>query len=499
MRGLSFKQFQLFSCLFLALYWTPAQGVDCSTDELETMIRNVQLIYRPAVNQGEALLQCPRLKDSVIQWLSFYFALSEKLAKSGESELAAHGHDLKGQPAPSKTETFDAKLTSARALIREGQFERGREVYVSYLKLMPQDEIAEAEYYYSFIWEGNLDEAEKRFRAMTSWKLTPFLSGSVVRGLALIQRLKARKSAPLKPSENVFQDPSSLDSFKKTFEIQGSVNTSTDLYQRQTLSFGYFGPVGVFVKTHHLKINQLEAYQSDAAELAVQYVRLIRENFLTFGSLGWFSLGKDHLFGEASASSYQKWRDFRVAVGLNRKPLILSLPLTSDAKDLMREALFFSMNYKDQVELKSELRRETNYAFYEYHVLTGFFQIFKGPNVDDYIRLKVPAIIENHPKPSSHYRSDRKSLGLGLHAEAKHRIAPRWVTRVETSYDIAYKTAHGSDSARRAGVFSCSGEVLTQVAKKYFFVLTGLYQREDDEEPLFRPIHQNEIRISLAM
>lgn len=500
-----------FLCLmFLAVAPEVARAA-CAAGDLDQFVAKAQTADKAALAVGRELIKCPTLRDRALYWQAFLLAQTGSVAESRKLDdpnpgkttsatregilaraRAGQFKDLKARvddQEPGYANSPEALLVLARVLTRKGEFAAGREAYLAYLRLAPDQDDVEAELLYGYLWEGNHSEADSRFANAARYPLRAPMAQAVQRGKALAQKRLA--DAPK-------TKPGAERPLRGLYKLELGAHHATSVYQRRSARATYEGPVDVAVAAHSFDVQSLETYKARASEARFGAHGTLGQTFLLKAHVGYFSPGDDHLIGDA-AFGLALFSDLVTEIGANREPLALTMPLIQDDLDLMRDILFASIRYGRWVELRSELRKEKDYAAHELHRLLGRVPILSGEGGGAAVGLRFPVGLELHPNPSPNYASEPKTLSIGAGAELSRDYSSRWALDFVLDYAMESVTLRGTeDETKNVGVLSVLADV--KVPLDDTWKLTGgfRYFRADEEDDVYTRDRLSGVVLGLA-
>lgn len=488
----------------------------CGDAELQAFIASAQALAADAAAKGERLLPCPQERDEAVQWLAFARSLANDAAGAARAELSPvrpaprtdrdkvlakaktgdYGELLQKVDArePNYATAADAQVTLARALARRRNFERGRTAYVDALRVNPSDARAEAEYLYTYIWEGRYTEADEKLAAVRGGDVPAYLRDAVQRGRALAQRLMPkdapragaapRASLPIQLAARGLGDTDAVIAGTPGVGLYASRHELRNLYERTSATAVYEGAVTARLAAHDMRTKTLGADAARATELRVGASRALSETFGVRGEAGYFSPGSTNVFGHAHIVAGPP-SVFEVYAGAARAPLALDLPLTLDDLGLMRDALQLGGRYKRYVEAALEVLKEGKYSPYERHRILGRIPLAGDQGSDEHLDLRIPFTLERHPRPSPHYNADPRTVTAGAGAEYGATLGGGWLVALAADYTLSFTQMRDpATSTRRAGAFAVDARAAASISDQTLVSLSGTYYRAANESDL---------------
>ncbi len=468
----------------------------CTVDELNRFVAAAQTLAKAAVTDGDRLIHCPLLKDRVVQWQAFLLAGTGQKAASLRLDDPAPGkllgmsrdavlararsgnfRDLRTRiddQEPGFATAPDAQLVLARVLTRKGNFAAGREAFLAYLRLKPDDDDVEAEYLYSFIWEGNYTEAESRFAAIARYPMQPALAQAVGRGKTLI----AQHPAP--PGSTQRQARTAAGTYHAAL---GAFHIS-HLYQRRTAEASYQNLLDLRLAAHTIDVDSIDRFKTQSTEVVAGGRGTVGGSLLLKGHAGYYSAGSDHYFGDAGVG-LAILPDLVVETGAYRQPLTLLMPLVEAEQDLMRDAIYYGARYGRYVELHLEIQKEKDFASHENHTLIGRVPVHQGDGGNNEVWLRLPLSLEVFPRPSPNYDAPSRTMSLGLGGEVQRDFASRWKVAFQLDYNLAFVTARAAGTAtKRAGYVAAELSAAVPLDESWKLTAEGRYFKADEQDQL---------------
>jgi hypothetical protein len=460
-------------------------------------------------------MACPALAPVALQWEAFLLYMTGDHAGSRRLDLPAPKALGSGREAviararagdfrdllkhiddqePGYTTTADAQLALARVLTRKGSFTRGRDAYVSYRRLMPDDDDGELEYLYSFIWEGRLAEAEGQLAGASRWTERPEFTQALQRAKALVARLRANGSGGGGAGAGGTADALVPGIFRAGY----GQYTTTQTYRRRTAEVGYLGRFDVRLAGHAIDNLALNAPSTRSSELWGGGGLAFAGIWHASAHGGFFSTGSDHWFGDLSGGATLA-NGLGADVGGYRTPLALIMPLTPDVGALMRDAAFTTLKWKQYVEVHGELQQELDEAAHEHHTALGRVPLKRVEVPGDDLYLRIPLSYEVNPRPSPNYDSDPKVIQAGAGVEMARPFANRWSLDLVADYDMAFITDRdNTEHTRHDGIIAVSADIMVPIDESFKVELTGRYYRADEDRDLQTQHLVNAVVLSLA-
>ena len=471
----------------IMVYAPPALA--CSRGELLTFIAAAQVLEPKAVADGQRLMHCSGQADQAVQWQAFLLdqtgnhAASLKIdaplaARSGRDGVIARAQagtydellNKIDQHDPAYATAADAQLVLARVLTRKGRFSRGREAYQMYLKVRPDDDDAETERLYSFIWEGNWTQADTEFRGAQRWSAKAEFKAALTRGRTLIGSHASGTPA------NDTDEGQIGDQFQASYGLYRIPSS----YDRRTFGVVYQGPVDLRLAAHTIKDLGLTQAKMNANEFSAGAVIGRRTSWYLAAHGGYFSLGSDHYTGDASLG-VPLGSLFLIEGGAAETPLALSIPLSPDAAGLMRDSVFVQLSLARFIQLHMELQKEKNYKPHESHSLLGRLPLRQK----DAVELAVLAAFTyaSYPQPIADYDTALRTLTAGAGFAFDRGFAAGWHLDTQAIYSLAFVTQR--DQARhtkQVGVFDATANLSVPMGEMLHALVSSRYVRAQDDE-----------------
>lgn len=500
-------------CLWGLVVAAPALG--CGSMQLSQLIVAAQSLDLATVAKGESLLACPDQADAAAQWIAFAYSATgdsnraqsvspqARLRTRGSAErsaLLARARQGQYQALLSKVEhgesgyvnAADAQLILARALIRRGQFRRGQEAYIDYLRLNSRDEAAEAEYLYSFIWAKEYERADELLAQTARYPMSASLTNAVARGRALIAQRRAPLSAPSSPS-------SSLESNQGRMEIAAESYAIGRSFARRSVHASYQGLLTLKASAHALDLQVFGPMQEGGSEAFVgghwqlfgypdRGTASSQTSVVEIsGGVGVYSADvAAKPFGEAQLAFESGGRKWGIRGGGARTPLAPQLALTPADQIAMQDHLFLSAHYgrfaSVHLEAGNEVVDHTIYAAHSIYKLLLRGPVFRGEQ-GSYIELRLPLAYEDYPSPSPLYVADRETASFGLGLEAFFHFAELLSLDLLADYcwEVA-KTRGNNPQTERHPLLTVHAGLSVGLSDMWSMRLESVYHLTDSEQ-----------------
>ena len=461
----------------------------CSQSELLTFKAAAQALEAKAITDGQRLMRCAGQSDQAVQWQAFLLdqtgnhAASLKIdhqlaGKSGRDGIIARAKagsyeellNKIDQHDPAFATAADAQLVLARVLIRKGQFSRGREAYQMYLKVRPDDDDAETERLYSFIWEGNWTQADSEFRGAQRWSSKGEFKAALARGQALIGRHAPGTSAQ-DSGEGLTGDE---------FQASYALYRSPSSYDRRTFGVVYQGLVDLRLAAHTIKDLGLTQAKMNANEFSAGAVIGRPTSWYLAAHGGYFSLGNDHYTGDASLG-VPLGALVMIEGGAAETPLALSIPLSPDAAGLMRDSVFAQLRLARLLQLRLELQKEKNYKPHESHSLLGRLPLRQKDAGE--LAVLTSLTYAGYPQPIADYDTALRTLTAGAGFALDRRFAGGTHLDAQAIYSLAFVTQR--DQARQTkqvGVLDATADLSLPLGDLLHALVSAHYVRAQDDD-----------------
>jgi len=480
-------------CLTAAIAAAARPAMACSKAELDTFAAAAQALDSSAVATGQRLVRCAGLGEPAVQWLAFlldktgHHAESLKVdgvlvQKSGRDGVIARARGGNGQELlhlvdeqdPAYTTAADAQLVLARVLTRKAQFGRGRDAYQMYLKVRPDDDAAETERLYSYIWEGTWSEAEAQFLAAEHWSGDAAFKSALARGRALIA--KQAPKAQTMSGANSNEEGGLGGEFRGAYELY----RTPSYYDRRTLGVGYRGLLDLRLATHTINDLGLTQTKANASEVLAGATLGQTTSWYLAAHGGYFSLGSDHYTGDLSVG-VPLGGGVMVEAGTSQVPLALQMPLTPDASGLMRDSVYLQLRVLRWLQLRGELQKERNYKPHEAHLALGRLPLRQKDG--DELALVAALRFESFPQPIADYDTDLRTLTTGAGFSLDRRFASGWRLASQATYSFSFVTQRDpSRHTKQVGVFDASADAILPLDELLHALISAHYVRAQNDE-----------------
>lgn len=482
----------------MALAWASfAQASDCSQQALDRFVERARQADKQAIASGQSLAACPLtsgVSERAVQWLAFLYQITGDAAKAKRTDLAqttlgkARDREpaalsraragaylelarLVDQMTPGYTTNAIVQLVLARAAVRKGAFDRGREAYRIYLRINPRDEDAVCEELYSWIWQGAYAEAEQQLLDARRYGGSARLTRCIDQGLALVASKNGVAQSQLTRQELT------LGRWRST----ASLHQVPRLWRRQTLQAAYQGVFGLQLAGHELRLLALGKGVTRATEMRVNKTIAWRSGVMWAGELGFWSPGRRNGIGATQLSI--RWpRDIELKAAAQRQPLALLWPLVPEARGVLQDTVALSAAVAEYAALYLSLSKEDGASPHEKHTLTLRWPMLKnGPR--DFVRLRLPLVLERHPRPNPNYITDAQTRSFGLGIELSRALPRQTELALEADYRLEFATARDPAATQsRYGTLDAGLQFAARLSTDCRIHLEASYHRADEED-----------------
>lgn len=477
-----------------------SQNDSCYRQELIKYFSTIQLLEENIKSLPANFIRCSdsQLKEQVLFWEGFYkdfrqqkdtqavfFKAPELFPASQLSsarERIIHAARI-GQPDELKqrldegqlefTEDHRNLLTLGRSLARLKRFRDALSYYDSYLKIRPQDEVADAEYLYVMIWSRDAASSRARSARLKGHELSPYLTQLVERADKVIALLDSKP-------ETASQQQVYLEG---TFAANYESFRQQDNSNRQSFRFSYQNKFYGLLGIHDLS-SSLEQSSNRASEFVIGRIFELGQ-YLDFKTeLGYFSPGHDNFTGHLAASiGPESWN---LSFGARRTPLTLRRMVPKDGQELMTNELYASLQIHPFLQAFAALAQDGDLSLYEQYRLTFKLPAFARQDIAEKLLVTIPMEYEAHPKPSPYYITAPRIFALGVGLQYQRDIADEYAFKAESKYLLQNRNSRlNRNSYQRLGVYSFKADMLYKLRNNFKLSL-GIDFRERAREQFER-------------
>lgn len=452
----------------------PLKALACGTQELAAFIAAAQSLAPGAESAGLPLLSCPGESAEAGQWLAFYGKVSGLSAKAPGVRIIAPPATPKGELGtairaaynnqvtelrdkidhgdPRFVQSAAAHLALGRALMRLNRFSEGRSAYASYLRLVDHAYREEAEYLYSFIWAGELDQAAREFSSISLTSIPRDHAAAIQRGQALIAKLSPEGSPPTPRQGGQPRKPA--------YSASSSILLQRQALERISGGLEYHGPLSLRWRHHVTKVLIYDRSLANADEFWVGSAKDRGGAFYYRAYAGLFARKRSAWLVDGALGT-QAFGGLYAETGINYSPLILTTPLVESRLDLLQSRVYAALGWRDLLHWRSSyLKDGAQGAAFERHELSTQIPLAAKAG-DARISFLGGAAIEARPRPSPDYDSYRRSyhfnLGLGAYAQD----TDTWTASGEVRYLMLQSTTFYAEPTRvvRSGLEAKAGMI----------------------------------------
>lgn len=482
--------------ILFVLLLKPDAALACGRAELRRFIEGAQQLNERTEQLGARLLSCPGETAEAAHWIAFYRAVKMPApppaapvrpaaaqaniqGEVGRAITAAYGGSYSALRAkldagePLYRDVPEAALAVGRMLVRERRFAEGRRYYEDFLRI--RDSAAEeAEYIFTFIWEGDLERAQ---RELNSARGDAYLMASVARGQTLVAELKGKKpAAPKGGGQPPARREARLAAGAETFVIKDQLRRYSSLVR-------YRGIVDASWQ-HHLLLTQVY----DAPTLNTDQLRLGREQplgdyFTVAAHAAYVVHASKHWGGEASAR-FRIPSSVMAAVGVERRHLYPSLPLPKTSLGLTQDTQWAELGWDERIVVKTARRTDAQGSPFEEHELNVRQPVSAETAVLAMAGYGARAV------PSPHYETFRKSQRLGIGGLLRRDLDERWGSELEAMYVLRVRQPYGDAKYLRHSGLELKAGFGSPVGESLRFAGQVTYAAEETERPSGKVEHR---------
>ena len=482
----------------------------CGKAELDSFVALAQSLSPRAPQAGERLLSCPAETAEAAQWLFFYRATSKSPAAKNAAKGAAARVDISGEVGRAIAQAYDgnvatlktridegdprysklpeAHLAVGRMLMRADNFEDARHYYENSLRLWGSAPAVEVEYLFGYIWGRDLDRAEREFNAVPVAGTAPSFAQAIERGKALVKTLKPARAtstalvaALVKPRDVLFAMTA------ETFVIRNEM-------QRLSGGVKYQGAVDARWQHHIIKSEVYDRTGFNTDEFAIGRLQPIGDSVTLGGNLGILTSDEKHVLGDLTFH----WKlpaSLGLGFGLDRRPLVVSVPLAKTARALVQDHAYVEASWRDRLTLRSAYLKDEGAGVFERHDFELRQPLKPADEAGNSATFVAVGGYEARALPSADYETYRRSFRVGVGGAALLRIGERWDAGAQLLYVLNRRQAHGSDGYLLHSGLDLNAEIGSRVAESLCLVTRFLYAVEETD----RPSDPLEHRVTIAV
>jgi hypothetical protein len=492
------------SLISLVVLLTPDAALACGRSELYAFVEAAQQLEERAEQMGPKLLGCPAETAEAAQWLAFYRAVktpppkappSVPIAKAQTNVAGEVGRAIAaayaGNVAPLRTQldaghpeykaTPEAALAVGRMLVRQRQFADGRRYYEDFLRLR-NGPAEEAEYLFTFIWEGDLRRADEE---LSSARGHAYLMASARRGRQLVARLESNKAPASAAGLKGGKRAALLSAGGESFVIKDQLRRYGSLVHFQ-------GIVDASWRHHLLQVQAYDQPSLNTDELRIGRVQPLGDHVSLAAHASYVVHAKKHLGGTA-AVRFRLPGVLTLGAGGERRHLYATVPLAEEALGLTQDTLWLEAGWDEYVVLRSSQLEDDGGSPFERHELS-----LRLPLGAEAAALAL-AGYEARAVPSPDYDTYRKTQRLGVGFSFKRSIGEQWDGLIEAIYLLRLRQPYGDSKYLQHSGVDLKGEVGSLVGESLRFAGQLVYAAEETERPTGKVEHRIGVMASLQL
>lgn len=393
---------------------------NCVVREYAEFVSYAQSLNPLTENLGRRMLQCANrdYRESSFYWLSFYYSMTEHREKiTGLTKLLPRETDTSPKSQAQRAAfRGDTKILSenvlagtqgyaddpwilmslARANMTLQEFKPAFANYNRVLKLKEDQDAAEIELLFAYIWAKDNEAAEGKLAALKRFDSSPYMKQALERAEKLM--------AGTKPEQEVHRDLLSLGFVQERDNRGYSAVGGRALYQ---------GLVDVEIEALE-HTNPLEEEKENVAAVSVGKEWGREGDFQILTDLGYYSPGEDHVTGKLGL---EMWLGEAThgGFGLIRKEVsAYARPPAGERAGIMRDTAYWDFNLHDQFSFLAALHREDDDAVFEDYKAEIKIGASLKEEMGSGFGLIIPFSYRHRPMTSPDYRSYPHDLRLGL-------------------------------------------------------------------------------------
>ena len=449
----------MISLLFL-LYWGQALSASepCTNEQLGRLIPKAQRLAQETPKLYQGLLDCQQeaIRDNALQWASFYLVMngdlegprklqaqrSRSTAKDDlgrDIDKARHGdyQALKRMISGSVSGYYDsatAILALSRALMRDGKYEEAFSYYRNYLRLKPEDDLIAVELLYAYIWGGDIETAQSYFRALASYKTSPFLEISLDNATWVMDNVKKSQTG----------GAVLVTGAKGSMRLGLQQQQESRGFARRSVGVVYDGLARFELVRHQLTSKVYDGITQEASEFNASYSREFSKVFVVDGMAGYFAADSSRVYGRLALRG--TFGDAGYELGWHREPLAISYPMAAGDLDLMRNSGYMKASLLNWLTVGAVLAKDEKYAAFEKYDLRVSLPLGQQGADGSSLALVFPASYEHHPKPGPLFNTYPQSQTMGAGLLMQRHLPKRWQAALETTYHMIARNSFGDSS-----------------------------------------------------
>ena len=412
--GLSFAGFSLSPASVLHAQET------CDVREYAEFVSYAQSLNPLSETLGRRLLQCGNrdYRESSFYWLSFYYSMTNHREKiSGLTNLLPRETDtspkVQAQRAALRGETKILSdrvlggtqgyaddpwivMSLARANMSIQEFKAAFVNYNKVLKLREDQDAAEIELLFAYIWAKDRDAAEGKLAALKRFDSSTYMKQSLERAGKL------------------------MVGEKPEHESQRDVLSLAYVQERDNRGYSAAGGRAVYKGLVEVEIealehtNPLEEEKENVAAVSVGKEWGHEGGFQVLTDIGYYSPGEDHVTGRLGLE-LPLGEAIHGGFGVIRKQVsAYERPPAGERAGIMRDTAYWDFYAHDQLSFLAALHREDDEAVFEDYKAEFKFGAALNQEMDSGFGLIIPVSYRHRPMTSPDYRSYPHDIRLGL-------------------------------------------------------------------------------------
>lgn len=367
-------------------------------------------------------LSCPRadFREASLYWLGFYLHLTQQgqtfgqylsllPPPTGPEKIQLRFRAWNGDIDKLKTKVqngekgyFDdpeVALTLARAMMRAGLFKDGLQHYEIYLRQKDNDESAEAERLFAFIWAGEKQAARLQIAAMRRFAVSPYLRQALDRAEAL-----------LGPEEQASTEW--LGSKGPWLRLKAYQEDDSRDFQRRGLGLSFRGSWEVGIDAFESR-HPLDARPVNQASLALGK-SFQTQHWYGRARVGYFSVGPHNFTGRLE-TEWTPIDSLLFGVGAQREAIaLIDKPLVGGRRGIMRDTADLLFGFQRRLIVKASFNEDderSRFEHYDAELRLGSLLTQEGEQGYGFF---IPLSYQHRPLPSPDLLTFPKEARTGL-------------------------------------------------------------------------------------
>lgn len=455
---------QWLHATLLTLLVLPIPSWACGRAELLALVESAQKLADDTSARGTKLLRCLDEAPQAAFWLTFYLDVKKPTPNTARPRAVTTRAPVPGPVGQQIVQAYQGSFSTLKTEIDAGnptykdvpatslaiarmsalgrRYAEARRYYELYFRLQDAAPEVDAEYLYTFIWEGSLDRAESELRKAQVDAPTE-LTSAIARGQDLVAVLRGQtpKSQSNKPPRA---------KTKPIAQMGAESYAVFDQMLRLSSILAYDDVVTARWSHHLVKVNLYGGNALNTDELWLGRNQALGAYFRVAAHAGYVLHAASHWAGRAELEVGPE-DGFKFKVGGSRDFLYKTLPLAKPSLEVYQDSGFANLAYAERVHLRYGLARDSDGPAYA-NGEAGFSIPLLQPDTQQGIDLilgKVALGYELRQRPSIHYQTYRQTQSLHLGALWTRGLTMDYSFRGDLMYRLLVRKPFGDDTYLR--------------------------------------------------